>query len=133
MNREIQKDEAIKRMTKIGLIKPCINAFKENNSVWVSETAGLLFDLSQRPKWREKIKELEKKYKICVYHIIYTHNIQQLTFFYVSNEKDEWVLDNNDLLYNHSCCYVYNLLDPEMSEFGGIGFKKLNGGLVRIY
>lgn len=135
MDREILKKEALKRMRKIGLMKECIDAFEKNNDVWVSEVAGILFNLSERPEIKEKIKFFEEKNKALVYHLILdkrkTRN--HLIFFYVPGDKGEWIRDNEDLDYNHSVCYVFNASDPEMSGIGGVGFKQCNGGIVRTY
>ena len=135
MDREILKKEALKRMRKIGLMKECIDAFEKNKDVWVSEVAWILFNLSDRPEIKEKIKFFEEKNKALVYHLILdkTKTRNHLIFFYVARDKGEWIRDNEDLDYNHSVCYVFTASDPEMSEIGGVGFKQCNGGIVRTY
>lgn len=134
IDNEIKKEEALKRMKTLNLHHNCIEAFNERNEVWISEMYGTLFDLSQKQYIIDEIKHLQDMYKILVYHCILTKTEfgTLITMFYVSNEKEEWEYDNDDLLHNCSCCYVLNLEDDLCSEFGTIGFKKINGGLIRI-
>ena len=133
VSQEERKQEAIKRMEALGLHKDCINAFKNKNEVWVSEWMGTLFDMSQRQKMLKQIEEISKKYNLLVYHIIFTPTEigDMLSLLYVSEEKDEWKLDWDDMKYNEVMCYVINLSDDILSEFGRIAYKKANGGLIR--
>ena len=128
-----KKEEALKRMRALKLIPECIVAFEENNEVWISENDGILFDLSQQPVIREKIKEFENKHEALVYHCIktYTEFGILITMFYVSNYSDEWQMDWDDMKENYACCYVCNLDDEACSDIGSIAYQPMNGGLKR--
>ncbi len=134
MTFEEKKQEALKRMKALELHKDCIEAFEKRNEIWISESKGILFDLSQRPKILEAIKNVEEKYNVLVYHTILslTEFGTLVTMFYVSDEEDEWKMDWEDMKENYACCFVANLDDEDCSEFGSICYKKQFGGLIRI-
>lgn len=134
MKNEEKKQEAIKRMKMLELHHSCIEAFESKDEIWLSEDNGILFDLSQRPHILQQIREIEHEYNFLVYHGILTRtNFGTLiSLFYISDEKDEWQLDYDDMKENYACVYVLNLDDDICSEIGSIQYKKINGGLVRI-
>lgn len=68
-----------------------------------------------------------------VYHILhsYTEFGELLAILYVSQYKEEWKIDREDLKEGITFSYVYNIDCPEYSEFGSIGFAVRFGGLVR--
>jgi len=134
MKQEIKKEEALKRMQALELLPECIDAFKNNNNVWISEGIGILFELSQRPEILEEIKRFEAKYDALVYHCALTHFNEDVlvSMFYVSDEKDEWYLDWDDMQDNYACVYTANLTYPTDSEIGSIQYRKINGGVQRI-
>jgi len=130
---EEQKAEAIKRMKLIGLMPEIIKQFEKDDVVHYSETMGILYWLSNKPEWEEHIKELEKKRNILVYHaeLSYLTFGTCLSLFYVSAYKEEWEQDKKSLQKGYACCYVWNIDDDDCSEFGGITFKPMNGGVKR--
>jgi len=130
---EEKKVEAIRRMKLINLMPEIIEQFKENDMVHYSEHMGILYWLSNKPKWVEKVKELEEQYRILVYHaeLSYLEFGTCLTLFYVSDYKDEWERDRQDLIEMNPIVYVWNIDNERCSEFGSITFKSLNGGVKR--
>ena len=54
-----------------------------------------------------------------------------MTFLFVSDEREEWSYDRDDLKEGYACAYVENLDEPAFSEFGSVGIKPQFGGLVR--
>jgi len=120
-------------MRALNLIPMCIDAFELRNEVWMSEHNGILFELSQQPEILKEIKEFETRHEALVYHCIKTETEfgTLITMFYVSNYEDEWEMDWNDMKENYACCYVCNLDDENCSDIGSIGYKPLNGGLIR--
>ena len=79
------------------------------------------------------MREFEKKHHVMVYHIIenYTDFGRLLSFLYVSESKDEWEYDRNDLTEGYALAYVKNMDDDKCSEFGSIFIEDGYGGLVR--
>ena len=131
MEKEII-NEALKRMKMLKLSNHCINAFKKGK-VWESEGFGALYEVNE--KEQEIINDFEKDnpgYK--VYHMI--HNLFEFgecySLLYVSNDKEEWEQDRNDIKENYVFAYVKNIDFDYCSEFGSIAIKPSFGGLVRI-
>ena len=131
MNKKLQKDEAIKRMKTLKLHENVVREFTEDGKLNLSEGYGALYWLDD--KQQAYVDAFEQKYKALVYHVL--HNITEfgelLAFLYVSNEKEEWQYDRDDLKEGYACAYVENLDEPSFSEFGSIGVKPQFGGVVR--
>lgn len=122
-------------MKYLEMFGPIIKDFEKNDEIMVSLP----------PLWAcyylnddilKKVKEIEDKYNILVYHAIetYTEFGQLLNLLYVSDYKEEWAQDNNMLKENLTVAYVINLDNEPFSEFGSIMIKTASsGGLKRIY
>lgn len=133
ITKEDMKQEALKRMHKLNLMEECIDAFKKSNEVWISEYNGILYSLTQQKNILKKIKELEDKDKVLVYHAIKTETEfgTLVSLLCVSPYKDEWSLDWDDMDENMIFCYALNLDAEWCSEYGSIEYKSVNGGLIR--
>jgi len=131
--KELQKEEAIKRMKKLKLLDKVIEEFsKENGKVNYSENGGVLYWLDE--KQYKIMKSFEKKHSAVVYHIIRSQTKfgELLSMLYVSDNIEEWEIDRNDISNGHSLVYVENVTDKMCSEFGYISIKPMTGGLVRV-
>ena len=130
--KQLQINEAIKRMKLIRIFDKTIDEFKDEGLISKSIRGGLYWIDNDDEK---RVQEFEEKYNAVVYSIIENNTefgkVQAL--FYVSKNVDEWNLDVEDLENGISNCYVYNLDCPEFSEFGAIGFRNVFGGLIREY
>jgi len=128
-----KKTEAVKRMKLIRLLPSIIKEFEKENVVHYSEICGILYWISNNPEWTDFIKRFETKWNALVYHAELSHLEfgDCLSLFYVSDHKDEWNSDIADLKAGYAACYVWNIDDPCCSEFGGIMFKAINGGILR--
>ena len=140
ISREIKKEEAIKRMKKMGVFNETIEQFKNDNLVSISEptpmfgiTIGALYWLNDDQK--RVVKNFEEEYNALVYLVVrsYTNIGIMDSLFYVSDHKDEWFMDNADLDEKYACVYVINYDMPECSEFGTIAWKEANGGILRQF
>lgn len=140
ISREIKKEEAIKRMKKMGVFNETIEQFKNDNLVSISEptpmfgiTIGALYWLNDDQK--RVVKNFEEEYGALVYLVVrsYTNIGIMDSLFYVSDHKDEWFMDNADLDEKFACVYVVNYDMPECSEFGTIAWKEANGGILRQF
>lgn len=133
MERKEIVEEALKRMKKLGLSEYCQGKVKKG-SFCFSEGMGANYDIDDETQWVSKIKEVESKYNLVVYHAI--HNVFEfgecLTLLYVDDIKEEWDQDNEDIKDLIPMSYVINLDSEECSEFGCVGVKPAFGGLVRI-
>ena len=126
-----QKLEAIKRMKKLDIYTQAIKEFEKDNMLNKSESGGILFWLDENEK--KMVKEFEEKYNATVYHLIhnYTEYGELYSFLFVSQYKDDWDYDNEDLNNNRSLVYVKNIDEDAFSEFGTIGIRSQFGGLIR--
>lgn len=140
MNMNEMKDEAIKRMKKLKLMKEVIKAYKEggDNSLYYSERINkmmpaVLYWVDNKDEYVKAVKDFENKYGGLVYHCILTHTLlgDLLDMLYVCKEKNEWQQDNIDLMDNYVFAYSYNL-DENEGEFGTIAVRPVMGGLERI-
>lgn len=139
MTKEKQKQEAIRRMNILKLHPDTIEGFETEDIVFYSETLsrdfqGILYWVSNKEEFVQVIKDFETKYGALVYHATLGHYEfgTCLSLLYVSNDKNEWTTDRNDLKENFAYAYVHNFDVPDFSEFGIIGLKPVNGGIVRI-
>lgn len=128
-----KKTEAVKRMRIMKLMPNVIEDFEKENTLYYSELCGILYWVSNNEEWAGFIEKFEAKHNALVYHAELSHLIfgDCLSLFYVSDHKDEWESDIEELKAGYALCYVWNIDDPECSEFGGITFKPMNGGIKR--
>ena len=133
VSEEEMIEEAIKRMKILRLHKNVIKEFEQERKLNKSDfNMGILFWLDNE---EEKIvKELEKKYNFIVYHIInsYSNLGETYEILFVSNNKDEWSAEKEDLTNGYAMAWVEVLNYPKNSEFGYIGVEARNGGVVRV-
>ena len=129
-----QKEQAVLRMKTLKLDKSCIKAFN-HGEVWLSEQTGGLYEFSDNKFLVDLVKKFEKKYNAVVYHVIHTYtNFGELyNLLYVSNDKEEWEQDMEDIADGYVFVWCENVDEPMFSEFGTIGVASRFGGLVRSY
>ena len=127
---ERKKQEALERMKTLNLFENAIKEFRQDNKVNMSE-CGFLYWLDEEQT--KMVLEFETEHDALVYHVIhnYTEFGELLTFFYVSDQEEEWEYDRADLKDGYACAYVKNLDEEAFSEFGSVAFKEQFGGLVR--
>lgn len=91
--REQQKQEAIKRMKKLGIMEQPIKEFEEEGKVNLSEGPGLLYWLNDEEQ--EMVRKFEEDSNGLVYHVIKTQMNFGLmySFLYVSEHIEEWEMD----------------------------------------
>ena len=134
VSREIKKEEAINRMRAMHVFNDAIKQFAEDDTVMVSEPPlGGLYWLNEEQK--QMVQEFENEWNALVYLVVrsYTNIGTMDNIFYVSNHKDEWGMDNDDIKENYACVYVVNHSAPDCSEFGTIAFKSVGGGILRVF
>lgn len=131
MNKELQKQEAIKRMKLLKLHENPIKEFEKDGKLNQSEHGGMLYWLDENQQ--EIVKKFETEHNAVVYHVIhnYTDLGEMLALLYVSDSEEEWEYDIDDLKAGYPIAYVINLDDEYCSEFGSIGVKPQFGGLIR--
>lgn len=132
---EEKRAEAIKRMKAFGFFSDTVKLFEKNGTPLSSEPPwGAFYALNDQQK--AAVHEFEEEYGGLVYSVIRSFH-QELgvidNLLYVSDEKDEWPMDWDDIENMCPCVYSVNYNTPEFSEFGSIGVKMGAGaGLIRI-
>ena len=95
------------------------------------------YDLAVSPdsKVKQKINEIEKRFNVLVYGVIYGEFYfgETFNFLIVPDDPEEWDLifrqgKNENIVY----AYVWNYTKEEHSEFGSICVKQKDGYLERV-
>lgn len=125
ITKEEKKAEAIRRMKMLEIFPETVRQFEKQNLVSISEPPLGAFYWCDEEQ-RKIINQIEEEYNLLVYMGImsYTEFGQMLSLLYVSDHKDEWDDDNQNLLNEEAMTYTYNYDAPDCSEFGYIMFKK---------
>lgn len=130
--KEQMKQEALARMKLLDMYPYVVERFDEGDIIYYTwEVSGTLFLLAD--EIREVVQKFENQTGYLVYHVIDNNTSigRMLTLLYVSTEMDEWAADKQDLQEGCPLAYVENLTYPDCSEFGSVGVKPFNGGVVR--
>lgn len=140
--KQLQKQEAINRLrllqTKYGLLENVINEFEKEDILYYSEyinkqCPAILYWVNNKEEYAQAIKKFEEEHNALVYHSILTHTVfgALLTLLYVTEEKELWQEDKEQLQEGLPLAYVVNLDDDNYSEFGGIQITGAMGGILR--
>lgn len=131
--REQMKQEALARMKLLNLHPNVVNEFRNEDNLNYSEgTLGILYWATDEMK--QIVESFEKRTGYTVYHLIDNNNEEighMLTLLYVSTEMEEWTYDRRDIQDGCPLAYVENMTYPDCSEFGSVGVRPANGGVVR--
>lgn len=131
---EEMKQEAVRRMNKLKLSKRVIDNFKEGKINCSVEDMGLIMVYWLPDYQMNIVRKFEKRFGVVAYYCILTRTSigLMLSILYVSEHKEEWEMDCDDIENNGTVlAWVENLTDPELSELGGIQVKTQFGALVR--
>ena len=134
VSREIKKAEAIKRMKAMHIYADAIKQFKDEDVVMVSEPPlGGLFWVNDDEK--KMIHEFEQEHDVLVYLVVRTYTTfgKMDSLLYVSNYKDEWQMEMDDIADGYVMTYTINHDMPDCSEFGSIAYKSVGGGILRKF
>lgn len=134
VSMEEKKIEAVKRMKKLKLFPEVIKQFEKDGLVNISEPPfGAHFWLDKDDK--ERVAEFEKQNDALVFTAIrsYTSFGTLDSYFFVSDHKDEWEQDWEDLEDKCALVWVFNHDMPDCSEMGCIRFEPTAAaGLRRV-
>ena len=129
--KEQMKQEALARMKLLKLYSVLLEDFEDREISYSEGEFGRLYRVKR--KVEEVVQKFENRTGYLVYHVINNDTSigHMLTLLYVSTEMDEWAADKQDLQEGCPLAYVENLTYPDCSEFGSVGVKPFNGGVVR--
>lgn len=132
VSKENKKKEAIKRMKALGIYSESIKQFERGMVSYSEPPMGANYWLDDEQK--AIIKEFEEEYDALVYFGMrsYTEFGKLDSFLYISDDEEEWFMDNADIQEGYAVAYVYNHDVPEYSEIGSIAVRERFGGLVRV-
>lgn len=134
--KALQKEEAIKRLQKLGIYKPYINGFKAKAQkvCFFENYAG--YWVYQESEVEAKMREIEQQYNCTVYAITheYTEFDECYDFLAVTQYEEDWKYDLEQVESNafYAYAYVWNKTDEWCSEWGSIAVKSFGGGIKRI-
>lgn len=135
IDRELKKREAIERMKKVGIFDGTIKDFKDDDLVSQSlPSLGACYWIEGEQL--DRVRRFEEQHNALVYFVIhsYTEIGEMDSYLFVSDHEEEWEQDREDMEYGQLLAYVYNYDDPDLSEFGHIGFElTVAGGLRRVW
>lgn len=135
VSKEEKIAEAVKRLQCLNYFRPSIQCLIRSGKVMVnSSPVGAHFYVDDYNEFiADKVKAFEKEYNTLVYAVIHTYSNIGETFemLYVSDKKNEWIYEMNDLQDGFPYAYVYNVTEPYFSKIGGIGIAKTIGGGIR--
>ena len=128
--REEMMSEAIKRMKELCIDKEAIDAYT-NGKVYVSSSTGRFIWADAEEQ--EMIDRFEEENDVLVYHAIFTRTAycRFFSMLFVSQYKEDWQSDMNDIRHGCPTAMVINIDDEMFSGMGGIGIKQVSGRLER--
>ena len=124
VTREEKKVEAIERMKAWGIFDQTIEQFAQDDLISESvPPVGACFWLDKEQL--QRVRDFEKEHNALVYFVIHSYtNLGELeSYLYVSDYKEEWHYDREDIKEHQQIAYVYNAGAPEFSEMGSIGIE----------
>lgn len=138
MNRQEQKELAVKAMREMQIDPAYIKAFKNKDVVTqFIRYAGYFVDENTECNLLQKIKEIEEETGICVFAVT-QENFEFgrcFTMLCVSKYEEDagHLLERGDKGEFYVFSYVYNADVEWCSEFGTCAFNSVYGGLRRLY
>lgn len=140
MDRNKQKNEAIRRMKELGLMNDVISLFSKEDRLYYSERQNKMFPavlywLDNEPEYEQMVKDFEDRTGNLVYHVILTRTGfgKILDFLFVSQYEDDWEYELEDKGKEfYVTSMANNLTDEAMSDMGSIVVRPAIGGLERI-
>ncbi len=140
MDKKYLKEEAIKRMKKLGLMDDVISLFSNEDRLYYSERQNkqfpaTLFYLDNKPEYKEMVRKFEEKTGYVVYHCILTNTRfgRILDMLFVSIYKEDWKYELEESRKGYISISMANNLDDEAcSDMGSIEVRPVMGGLERI-
>ena len=122
------KNEAIKRMKILKLEDKIIQAFKNTNTLYISNL-GEALEIAD-DKQMQFVKDIEQTKNILVYHLIHRITQYQDTTYYlfVDNNKKQWKAEKKDLAKQYTLALCYN----KVKSFNEIGVWLNDGRITHI-
>lgn len=138
--REEMIQEAIKRMRMLELFPKVIKEFRTEGLINISHAPFASLYWIEDEESLKRIKKIEEEYGCVIYHVVRSYFridddiLKMDSFLFVTKYRSDWKYDRADYKDNNSVMsYTYNWTDPICSEYGSIGVKPQNGGLLRIW
>lgn len=136
-----QKESAIRALRTLHVMPQVTNELETENLKYYSERQNKFFDgvlywLSNKPEWEERIKELEEEYGIYIYHAVHYYAAygEILDCLYIPPIDDEFDEEQffDKLKAGITTIYAINFDDPDSSEFGSGAYDVKIGGLSKL-
>lgn len=97
----------------------------------LDEVTGVTFTFNEDEGLKAIKEKLEEEMGFGVYYGIYCETAfgRMLSLLKISSHEDDWEIERDSLKYGYADAYCYNL-DEKFGEYGSIGFRVANGGLI---
>lgn len=127
-----KRAEAIARMKMLGIFPDTIQQFKKDGLVSISEPPMGAFFWAEGEDL-ERIRKFEESHNALVYVAIrsYTTIGKLDDFLFVSDYKEEWQMDREDIEKGQALSYCFNHDSPFCSEMGSIGIARTTAAGLR--
>lgn len=135
ITKDEKKVEAIKRMKALGIFPQTIQQFECEDYISISEPPFGAFYWAGGEDL-QRIRDFEEQSNGLVYLVVrsYTKIGRMDSYLFVSDYREEWEMEQEDLKNGEPLCYVCNLEIPEYSEYGCIGIERtVAAGLQRTW
>lgn len=131
VTKERMKKEAIRRMELLGIHKTAVELFKKTGGLSCSGD----YRIGSNPEFERLAGVLANERGLLPYHVIYSRLPygDMLNVLFVSKWEDDWEIEERVITKGGCYCYVYNLSDSSLSEYGSIGIANIGGILVRTW
>ena len=98
----------------------------------LGQVTGVTFTFNEDEELKAIKEKLEKEKGFRVYYGIYDETIfgRMLLLLNISSYEEDWGMERSGIKDGYVDVYCYNL-DEKCGEYGGIGFRVANGGLIR--
>ena len=137
--RRKMKEEAIKRLQILKVMDVVPQYLQKEDKLYYSERINsafpaILYWLDNQPDWVDRIRQLESKYNIFIYHVVNYHasygNI--LDCLYIGDDEYTWEEERMELYDGYTPIYAINLDIDEYSEFGYGQYCEKHGGVEKL-
>ena len=120
---EEKKAEAVARMKMLGIFNQTIKQFEDGYISRSEPPVGAYYWVEGEEL--EAIRKFEQENNCLVYTVVraYTNIGMMDSYLFVSDYKEEWAMDREDLKDGLAVSYTINYDASNYSEFGTIGIK----------
>lgn len=133
VNKETKIAEAVTRLKMMEVPVSVIEDFLHGYVMVAEPPTGEMRNITEKEK--EEIATFEDKHNAIVYMIVrsYTNFGQLDSWLFISDYPEEWAMEDAAIKDGIVFSWTINRDIPEFSDMGSIAYKKVDGGVVRVF